>query len=941
MASLAATAAEKSASAARSLSPAARKSTGQVDHSVPYRQRLSLKDIPADVPPLNVRWHFATDVPRTKPYSGKDWTPPKPPSKFVPFSASDSRSIEALYQRSPNESISDPAVRPELEMVAVNEDRLFRVDIRNRDIGPLYWAGPTYDVRRGTWFYADSSTLKPCDENLANQIEEGYLKIQPFKKSNLQHSSDLESTIVSVQSVSTETQKSSDPIDEFQATVVSQTTNPKLQSLSTEQLDHSITSPNSRSRTSSFTESITSAFTLRSKSPVPKDSSAKSKSSGSAEKHTSSSASTTSHSLQTWPLYGPHMGKYVIYSHDSTTAWIITDDFYGKFTLSIYQRLSSGTSMGGVKLVRGWSDIKAKKSQQSTSYNVGETAVSSAGSTPGLEPTVPSSLPESEIKLSEAIGSNASPISKENLEARDNLELEKQMEKDYNLREDEDQNRPIDHLVLCVHGIGQKLGQRLESVNFVGDINTFRKTLKSVYSMSPNLQALNGETEAESKKVNSRIQVLPVCWRHEIDFGLTPKVNGDKPTKEQDIGDLDQAFTEMDEDDDVVSLQDITVEGVAPLRSIISEVLLDILLYYQPKYREQIMHTVVKECNRIYRSFKEWNPTFKGHVSIAGHSLGSAISFDILCRQPEIDDRQKSGSLNSDPIALDFEVDSYFALGSPIGLFQMLKGKGIAPREDKTTNKTRSTSSVNFDLDIPLNGQEDGGRAVSRPACEDMYNIFYTADPISYRIEPLVVKRMANLKPQQVPAFRRGINNQIADLTSRVAQSASNMWSSVASGLASTILTKSLGYDAAASGSSGGISGGTDSGQSQSLGESPSSPISDLTAQDLSIFLDIPDSTSLTVETLFSKFQQDSVKISKTADHRAKQHRNAELLRGLNYTGRVDFALPEGYMDITLLSSIGSHLSYFRDEDVANFLVSQTLGRPYLKQIRGAQSRQT
>ena len=28
-------------------------------------------------------------------------------------------------------------------------------------------------------------------------------------------------------------------------------------------------------------------------------------------------------------------------------------------------------------------------------------------------------------------------------------------------------SRQIDHLILCVHGIGQKLGERMEGVNFV------------------------------------------------------------------------------------------------------------------------------------------------------------------------------------------------------------------------------------------------------------------------------------------------------------------------------------------------------------------------------------------------------------------------------------------------------------------------------------------
>lgn len=37
--------------------------------------------------------------------------------------------------------------------IPVNEDYLFDVDIRKRELSPVYWLGPAYDVRRGTWFY--------------------------------------------------------------------------------------------------------------------------------------------------------------------------------------------------------------------------------------------------------------------------------------------------------------------------------------------------------------------------------------------------------------------------------------------------------------------------------------------------------------------------------------------------------------------------------------------------------------------------------------------------------------------------------------------------------------------------------------------------------------------------------------------------------------------
>lgn len=57
----------------------------------------------------------------------------------------------------------------------VNEDQLFEVDVYERTISPLYWEGPTYEVRRATWFMqSDGSKWVPCEENLAEQIEIGF-----------------------------------------------------------------------------------------------------------------------------------------------------------------------------------------------------------------------------------------------------------------------------------------------------------------------------------------------------------------------------------------------------------------------------------------------------------------------------------------------------------------------------------------------------------------------------------------------------------------------------------------------------------------------------------------------------------------------------------------------------------------------------------------------
>jgi hypothetical protein len=62
--------------------------------------------------------------------------------------------------------------------VPVHEDFLFDVDIEKRELAPVYWLGPIFQVKRGTWFYDDG---KACDESLAAQLEQGYLKIKPFR----------------------------------------------------------------------------------------------------------------------------------------------------------------------------------------------------------------------------------------------------------------------------------------------------------------------------------------------------------------------------------------------------------------------------------------------------------------------------------------------------------------------------------------------------------------------------------------------------------------------------------------------------------------------------------------------------------------------------------------------------------------------------------------
>jgi hypothetical protein len=56
-----------------------------------------------------------------------------------------------------------------------------------------------------------------------------------------------------------------------------------------------------------------------------------------------------------------------------------------------------------------------------------------------------------------------------------------------------------------------------------------------------------------------------------------------------------------------------------------------------------------------------------------------------------------------------------------------------------------------------------------------------------------------------------------------------------------------------------------------------------------------------------------------------KLRREEAKVRALNENGRVDYSIQEGAFDISILASIASHLSYWSDEDVSHFLISQLL----------------
>ncbi|XP_053875135.1 phospholipase DDHD2 isoform X1 [Malaclemys terrapin pileata] len=166
----------------------------------------------------------------------------------------------------------------------------------------------------------------------------------------------------------------------------------------------------------------------------------------------------------------------------------------------------------------------------------------------------------------------------------------------------------IDHLVFVVHGIGPACDIRFRSI--VQCVNDFRNVSLSMLQTH--------FKKAQEQQQIGRVEFLPVNWHSPLHS------------------------TGVD-----VDLERITLPSINRLRHFINDTILDVFFYNSSTYCQTIVDTVASEMNRLYLLFLQRNPDFKGGVSIAGHSLGSLILFDLLTNQKdssEDEDGNKEGS---------------------------------------------------------------------------------------------------------------------------------------------------------------------------------------------------------------------------------------------------------------------------------------------------------
>ncbi|XP_048846278.1 phospholipase DDHD2 isoform X3 [Brienomyrus brachyistius] len=154
----------------------------------------------------------------------------------------------------------------------------------------------------------------------------------------------------------------------------------------------------------------------------------------------------------------------------------------------------------------------------------------------------------------------------------------------------------VDHLVFMVHGIGPACDLRFRSI--IQCVNDFR---------SASLSLLNTHfRKAQEEQAIGRVEFLPVNWHSAL--------HGDA--------------TGVDED-----IQRITLPSISRLRHFTNDTLLDLFFYNSPTYCQTIVDTVASEINCLYLLFLQRHPQFAGTVSVAGHSLGSLILFDLMTNQ--------------------------------------------------------------------------------------------------------------------------------------------------------------------------------------------------------------------------------------------------------------------------------------------------------------------
>ncbi|KAK4290109.1 hypothetical protein Pmani_036976 [Petrolisthes manimaculis] len=286
----------------------------------------------------------------------------------------------------------------------------------------------------------------------------------------------------------------------------------------------------------------------------------------------------------------------------------------------------------------------------------------------------------------------------------------------------------VNHLLLIVHGIGSVCDLKLRPVHqCVCDlklrpvhqcVDDFRKLGRSLLSTHFREAVEAGEA--------GRVEVLPISWHKAL--------HGEA--------------TGIDE-----KLRPITLRSIPKLREFTNDTILDALLYTSPVYCQHIIDTVASEMDRLYSLYKRRNPGFEGRVSVAGHSLGSVILFDILMNQKD------EGRMKEDEEKEEEEEERRILArkGRKDSKVEYRVGEGGTGQPTLNYPQLAFHPTAFFLIGSPLSmfitvrGIEAVGLDFYLPTCGRVLNIFHPFDPVAYRLEALVDPILATVRPVLVP----------------------------------------------------------------------------------------------------------------------------------------------------------------------------------------------
>ncbi|PNS14680.1 hypothetical protein CAC42_1702 [Sphaceloma murrayae] len=548
--------------------------------------------------------------------------------------------------------LSKPPKGPSTKM-PVGVSRLHQVAMPDLNLEPIYWA-PVNDiapVTRGTWFYKD--TMMPVEVSVSNMLELGYIEMQAWT----QTWQDELNSAIEVGAVGEERifrklwPDQPKPVTESRPGTARGETTSFVQNLG----DLEVETPEKQRE-----RAVERACDIIDITSGPDG--ADNKASGTV----------------TYGRYGPlrtYAAAGVIYAN-AVDAHILKPNlqpssYYGRRPLANYIR--KGRKLG-IPVVRGfdqatWDKLHPEPKGAKTSKAYAGVSANQAGPTPKDRQRKDPEL--------------ASAITPE-----------------------------VTDLILVVHGIGQKLSERMESFHFTHAMNGFRREV--------NVELGTDSVRSWLRNDAGGIMVLPVNWRHTLSFEEGGYRNDtDDPSENQ------------------YSLKDITPETLPSVRNIVSDVMLDIP-YYLSHHQPKMISAVIREANRIYQLWCTNNPSFarKGRVHILAHSLGSVMALDILSKQPtvlpaELSDPTtvSSNTLQNMSHFLFPTTNLYFA-GSPAGFFLLLKRAPLRPRLDHA----KPLSDPETNSSTVCGSQGDYGCL----AVHNIYNFINPYDPVSYRLNATV-----------------------------------------------------------------------------------------------------------------------------------------------------------------------------------------------------------